>query len=174
MAAGRSESRTPERGPDPPWFPPEVDALLAFWFAQQLDALEERPLWPPVSGVEVYRFTWLRTFDPPVAVRLEFASQQARIIGRLASGAGGYDPGDVVQRTERRLSVTRARSLAARLELTGDRGGLGTDGSEWILEGVRDGRYTFRHVWTPEPGTFQDGCLSLVKASGLRVPGDVY
>jgi len=177
MAAGRSKSRTPERGPDPPWFPPEVDASLASWFARQLDALEEQPLWPPSHTIEIYRLTWLRTFHQPIAVRLEISSDQGRILGKACSGAGGYEPGSLVDRTEQLLTAEVARGHASRLELTDPlppTAQLVLDGSRWILESVRDGHYTFREVASPDEGQFLDGCLALIEASGLVVKGPVY
>ncbi|HET9155537.1 MAG TPA: hypothetical protein VFN91_02640 [Myxococcaceae bacterium] len=165
-----------EGEPNPTYLPPDVDPSRARWFAEQLVALEEEALWPPSPGAEIYRFTWLRSFDHPTTVRLEISGTTARIVAKAGSGAGGYDPGTVVDRRERRLDLAEARTLAGRLELSGESPSwfLVLDGAEWILEAVKGGEYTVRVMCSPEDRPFRYGCLKLLRASRLRVRGDVY
>jgi hypothetical protein len=105
-------------------------------------------------------------------VRLEIGTDQARMLAKVASGAGGYDPGTVTDRRQRSLALAEARALTTRLELVGESPDPGLDGAEWILESVRDGAYTYRAVWSPRSGAFREGCLGLLRASRLRVPND--
>jgi hypothetical protein len=44
----------------------------------------------------------------------------------------------------------------------------GFDGTDWILEGVRGGRYHVTHVRNPQSGAFLDACMYLQQISGLN------
>lgn len=41
---------------------------------------------------EIYRFTWLRTFDNPVIVRLERKADIYKFVYKIGKGAAGYEP----------------------------------------------------------------------------------
>ena len=72
-----------------------VDDLRQRWYSKHLAAMHEPSLWdlskrPKKSG-EAYRFLWLRTFDEPVAIRVEKATDgAARLYTRVLDGKGGY------------------------------------------------------------------------------------
>jgi hypothetical protein len=62
-----------------PFFPPmifhrrpDIDAFIREWFSKHLTAMAEPPL-PHLaaSGLEVYRFLYLRSFHHPVMVRVQ-------------------------------------------------------------------------------------------------------
>ena len=46
---------------------------------------------------------------------------------------------------------------------------LGNDGAQWILEGMKDGRYHVVDRWSPDGGDYRAACLHLLKLSGLGV-----
>src|SRR5215831_12533746 len=70
-----------EKGPgEPPHFPPTAfDRFTRCWYSDQLEAMHEPPLWPP-SSHETYRFTWLRTFDSPIAARIDATSAHSTVL----------------------------------------------------------------------------------------------
>ncbi len=43
------------------------------------------------------------------------------------------------------------------------------DGSQWVLEGVRDGRYHVVDRWSPESGLYRETCLILLRFSEIGV-----
>ena len=51
----------------------------------------------------------------------------------------------------------------------------GFDGSQWILEGVKDQKYQIVDRWTPTNGKYREACLYLLNLSRLKVdPKHVY
>jgi hypothetical protein len=118
---------------------------------------------------------WLRSFHEPILARLDIGDGQAFLVGKRNSGAGGNSSGPRVEETRRELTLAEARHLADGLEFPNDTSTVNArDGAEWILEAVRDGRYSLRVTWSPDEGAFRDGCLGLVLASTLRITGRVY
>jgi hypothetical protein len=59
------------------YFPPgaldpskaDSDNFINGWYSNHLRAMSE-PILKPAQGTRTYRFTWLRTFHHPVAVRI--------------------------------------------------------------------------------------------------------
>jgi len=45
----------------------------------------------------------------------------------------------------------------------------GNDDAEWIVEGMRQGRYQVTDLWTPSNGPYRDACINLLKISGLGI-----
>ena len=156
-------------------FPPEagVDAFRAEWFCRQLDAAQEGRL----TGEPAYRFTYVPSFDPTRVVLVYKEKERTVVVGKVLSGAGGYEPGTVARTTGRDLSAEEWRSLEQRLEQAGlwapllrdER--IGTDGAEWILEGRKAGRYAFHAVWSPDSGSFpshRDAGTYMLELAGIR------
>jgi len=131
------------------------------WYGEQLRALGERGLCSAGDSVaERYRFTWIPSFHPSAVVLLERDGSQARLVAKLLSGAGGYEPGTVVRDTVIALSASEWRMLTRRIRATDlwsvpqlepPSTAVGLDGSQWILEGVRGGRYNVADRWSPRP-----------------------
>ena len=101
----------------------------------------------------------------------------------MASGAGGYDPGKLIQddvatltkeRTDWFLQVIEANSfwkLPSRDETR-----MGCDGAQWIVEGVKDGNYHIVDRWSPERGEVRAIGVALIKeVAKLHIAGkEVY
>jgi hypothetical protein len=60
----------------------------------------------------IVRFTWLRSFHHPVAIRL-FRSGDGRwmLTTKVASGAGGYKPGHLTTNVTRELKASDAEQI---------------------------------------------------------------
>jgi hypothetical protein len=144
------------------------------WYGKHLRALGEGRLCPVPPGVaEAYRFLWLRTFHHPVVVTVERGQHGTRLRARETDGAGGYEPGRLIVDTAAALSDAQWQEVAALVagarlwdatELPGD-DVSGLDGAQWIVEGVRDGRYRAVDVWTPTA----DGPGAPVRRLGVRL-----
>ncbi len=157
------------------------------WYGKHLKAMGERSLlkgYRPDS--EVYRFLWLRSFDRPIAVRVEKASSGAMLVMRETDGAGGYGAGKIID--TRRIALTqeewcvfsrlieKADFWNQPLELDGDGG---HDGAQWILEGVRENRYNVVDRWSPVDGesAIRDACIYLLQLSRIdidKLGSDLY
>lgn len=176
--AGISLFATPEV-PDPETreWPAYADA---YQLHETLRALAEPPLEPGL-GVEAYRFTWLRSFHAPLAVRVAERHRSAVLhVAQLRrTGAQTFE---VAGSGERLLTREQWSDLRAAVQQSGfwhmprsdDR--FGFDGAVWILEGVQGFRYHVVYRWTPDENEpFRKACLELLGHSGLQIdPEDVY
>ena len=192
----------PQTAPDP-YFPPSyatpsilcekgerpafpiVSDFESKWYSGHLAAAQEsslyaRSLRPLSAGEGALRFTWLRTFHPPVVVRVETSGEGARrLIVKQLSGAGGYAPGTVAKAIDRLLSpaeVERLDAMLARTQvfsLPPKLCDLGLDGAQWIIESVDAKGYRLVDRFTPRDGGVRDLGLFLLGLSGWEF-GEIY
>lgn len=166
-----------------PYFPQGVlednaqgDSFRSQWYSKHLNALKEPSLFQLAknSKTESYRFVWLRTFHHPVIVRVDINPDgSAELITKVSSGAGGYEPGKLIEDTSRPLTQQQADKFLAtiqRLQLwklptheTPET--VGCDGAQWIIEAIKDGNYHVVDRWTPAKGAVHD--LGLTFLFGL-------
>jgi hypothetical protein len=107
-----------------------------------------------------YRLLWLRTFHHPVVIRVNVNPDGSAVLTtKIASGLGGYDPGHLLRDKSTMLSKARTDNFLSLVEKQNfwtfpstDRSPTGTDGSRWVIEGVKDGRYHFVDRWSPSDG----------------------
>jgi hypothetical protein len=163
------------------------DDFKAKWYSNQLHALREPSLFAFANkgDAESYRFLWLRTFHHPIAVRVDHLQSDGSwlLITKVASGAGGYSPGTLTTNTSRKLTAQEAQSLVSRVESgrfwnapnpVNDQ--TGTDGSQWIIEGVKAGRYHVVDRWMPKNGPARElGLFLAFDLAGLSIPkNEIY
>jgi len=102
------------------------------------------------------------------------------LISKVADGAGGYAPGKIVSKTARTLNADEAQKLLSSLDRARFWGApnpindqRGTDGSQWIIEGVKSGRYHVIDRWSPHAGpAYVLGLLMAFELGKLDVPED--
>jgi hypothetical protein len=127
------------------------------WYSTQLNALQEPSLYQmgKVSNSESY--LWLRTFHHPVAVRADVKPDGTGMLTtKITSGAGGYRPGTITENRSQLLSKEQISTFLAKVDdvqfwkapnpVNDQRG---TDGSQWIIEGLKNGRYHVVDRWSP-------------------------
>ena len=105
---------------------------------------------------EIYRFTWLRTFHHPVSVRLEKQGDIIKLFTKVCNGAGGYDPKQLIFDTTINATTEQFKTLIQKISninfwnlTTEQRDDTGKDGSEWIIEAIKDNKYHMVTRWTP-------------------------
>jgi hypothetical protein len=157
-----------------------VDKMKARWFRNQLKGLDEPSLLEETknSSLESYRFLWLRTFHHPVAVRLDImADGSGTLTIKMASGAGGYEPGNLIENTSHSIERRKIEKFLGQVKSVGFwdlpsyETTLGCDGSEWIIEGVKDGKYHVAERWTPDKGpVHQLGITLAMTLANLKIP----
>lgn len=137
-----------------------VDSFVNSWYSKMLFALHEPVLKNYRGDKEIYRFTWLRTFNHPVSVRLEKQGDIVKLFSKVCDGAGGYEPGKIIfdttiNLTEKQVDTTNFKLDNAKFWTlqTESRENIGTDGSEWIVEVFNNNKYHMVVRWTPEKGT---------------------
>jgi len=136
------------------------------WYSSQLQALKEPSLYSLRNNLstESYRFLWLRTFHNPIAIRLDLRPDgTSDLIVKVASGAGGYNPGVL---REQRAQLISKEQTAAFLKRISDlrfwdapnpvKEEGGEDGSQWIIEGLKAGRYHVVDRWSPSKGVVRE------------------
>ena len=152
--------------------PNNLDTFLVNWYSEQLFALKEPLLFNKKMNKEVYRFTWLRTFHHPIAIRIEKENGVNKLYWKECDGAGGYEPGNLI--TDKSKVISKLdwdvfHNKLSRLDFWNcgiGTGLVGTDGSFWILEGATPDRYYVISEWEGK----MDCCLYLLKLTDLKIP----
>ena len=180
-----AQATRPDTDEDPRYFPAGVfargkwdNALAAQWYRGQLRALDEPALFnnPSLTAEVVYRFTWLRTFHHPIALRVVIhADGTGTLTAKMADGAGGYKPGKLTLNRTREISQAEVQRLSSLVQAMDfwhmpteppfDKG-AGCFGAEWILEGLRGAEYHVVDRWSPEKGPLHKLGLYLVQDLG--------
>lgn len=162
-------------------FPDGVHGRLSTeLYSTVLDAMEEPWLYEFVGeDFEAYRFTWLRSFHPPVVIRV-WKTQNDRCITTKKLERTLYYQGpnpNVFQAKEMRpLTENEWAAFKELINLgafwsmpTVERDSIGFDGAFWLMEGVSDRKYHVVTRQSPESGSYRETCLHLLKLSGLPI-----
>lgn len=163
------------------FFPPEIlEEFYADWFRTHLRAPKEPRLHSMAVALVAYRFLWLRTFDEPIAIRAQRENDQTLLHVKQCSGEGGYDPGNIVVNTTRKLSDEEWERIVTAINEIGfwklpaetvqeD----GIDGAEWVIDGFDRGRYHVVHRWTEAAfGSIAPFGMLMIEPSVLRIQAD--
>jgi hypothetical protein len=155
-------------------------ALNAFetkWFSQMLFALQEPTLLNYSGNIEIFRFTWLRTFHNPIAIRIQKQNDTISLILKVSNGQGGYNPGHIITDKTINITITEWNNFINKIEQIDfwnlsvrDPGMLGNDGAEWILEGVFKNKYHFTTRWSPGQSEYGKCCRYLIELSKIEIP----
>jgi hypothetical protein len=175
----------------PRYFPVGVFAVgksdggfSARWYAEQLRALQEPSLSAITftGGESVYRFTWLRTADRPIAVRITVhLNGTGTLTAKMADGYGGYGPGKLIANSNREVGVKEVQRLLNLIKAMGfwqmpsepapRSDVVNLDGAQWILEASSHGDYHVIDRWSPRKGPLRELGLYLTRTLGrLDVP----
>ncbi len=153
----------------------KLDEFLRQWYSKHLRAMSEASLSCGVEGnATTYRFTWLRTFHHPIAVRVTNSTGGMTLVAVELSGAGGYAPSSVKNRVEKSLAPEQWAELLNAIEAAGfwseaakDPYPEGVDGAQWVVEGERNGKYHVVDRWSPKHGADRDLGTLFLKFAGL-------
>jgi len=162
-----------------------LDNTIARQYTDQLRGLDEPSLLEEAKNpsLESYRFVWLRTFHHPIAVRLDImADGTGRLTTKIGSGAGGYEPGMLIENTSRSIEREQIKKFLRQIKNVGfwdlpsyDNTDMGQDGSAWIIEGVKDGKYHVADRWSPSKGPVHKLGMTLAMTfANLKIPKDEY
>lgn len=154
----------------------EQEKYIMEWYTKHLKAMGESSLFlQSDSPTETYRFLWLRSFHHPVAVRVWGSGDVHFINVKQMDGQGGYQPGKLIIDHTRPLTNAEWDHFLSLLDqscywqLRPEIDDSGLDGAQWILEGVKEGRYHVVDRWTPQIGDFREACLYLLKLSNPSI-----
>jgi hypothetical protein len=147
------------------------------WYTKHLKAMKEPSLWADSNKPEwqSYRFLWLRTFHHPIAIRLNVKNDgTGELISKVTSGAGGYEPGELIIDRTTSLSPSQVSIFLKALDkadfwnMPSKGGKMGNDGAQWIIEGVKNEKYHLVDRWSPKNNTFRDAAIALTRLSNLK------
>jgi len=151
--------------------------FAARWYSNHLRAMREPPLSKTSTDklLTVYRFLWLRSFHPPIAIRVSIRPDgTASLVTKMTDGAGGYKPGTLTWNQSFDIAASQVSTLRRLLEkanfseMSTHVPPAGNDGAQWIVEGVQAGRYHVVDRWSPEGTDYANIGLYLLNLS--RIP----
>jgi hypothetical protein len=155
-----------------------LDSFVFAWYSKMLFSMHEPVLYSYRGENEIYRFTLLRSFDHPISVRLQKAGDSIKLFSKVTSGAGGYEPGQIIWDTMFNIRPTQMDTLNSLVNKADfwniptevNDGGL--DGAEWILEAVDKNKYHWISRWSPSADrhlSFKTVCDYLLNISKAPV-----
>lgn len=168
------------------YFPPKhfekknkLDSFVNNWYSEQLFAMREPIIFVDKTSSEIYRFTWLRTFRNPIAIRIEQHGNNYYLYWKLCNGAGGYNPGQLIvnkQKTIDKRTWDEFKNKLNRIRfwnLKTTKRDQGHDGSEWILEGKKYKKYHVVDRWSPDRrSNYYQCCDFLIQLTDLQIKGN--
>lgn len=149
---------------------------------QQLLDLKENCLYNlEISpSVTIYRFTWLRSFDNPISIRIERSDKAVTLYWKIGKGAGGYEPRGLKKAGKKKLKIndwtefTNLATITGFNSLPNEKYVPMTDGATWTLERKTIGEFKAHNTNRPNK-EFQNVCLYLLKKSNIKVKiRDIY
>lgn len=134
---------------------------------------------------EQYRITFIPPFYNPIKIRVERRGTNYVLIGKRLSGQGGFDAGKLRTEKRRMLRLQEWNQLLALLKEADfwelpylekkpepnqkEEETFCLHGSEWVIEGVKAGKYHVVDRYCPEVKSFRAVGVYLAKISGLKV-----
>ena len=146
------------------------------WIKEQLIDLKEPNLYlNNISGdIEVYRFTWLRSFHNPIAVRIEKIKDKVMLYWSIGRGMGGYAPKGIKKERKRKISVTEWNYFIKLItasdysNLPNEDYTLMNDGALWVMEHKKSN--IFEAKANNNPGVaFTGPCNYLIKLANIKI-----
>jgi hypothetical protein len=146
------------------------------WLSVQLINLKEKPLYEKDinPNSEIYRFTWLRSFDNPISVRIENIQNVIKLYWSVGKGKGGYEPKGIKIKRERKISLEQWLNFKKLVNeskyenLPNDKYVLMTDGATWTLENKTSEKFLAKKTNFPN-SKFKESCLYLIDLTKLKI-----
>jgi hypothetical protein len=154
----------------------EYDTSDVAWPSWFLRALNEPLLFNNNTNKETYRFTWLRTFDDPICIRIENDCGKYSLVWKVNNGEGGYAPGPTTIVERKNLTKhdwDKFQTMLNSIDFWNTKNFpnmVGLDGSTWVLEGSTPSRYQVLDMWSPHDGSsFFKTCDFLIELTGMKI-----
>jgi hypothetical protein len=167
------------------YFPPgTLENDRERWYSRNLAALKEPSLYELSKDPkrESYRFLWLRTFNHPIAVRVDVNESGSGLMTiKESNGRGGYAPGALFINKSAKIDRLVVSNLLVDQISSQGFWNLSTeepppenvvqlDGAQWILEAVRGGQYKLVDRWSPKEGPVRNlGILMAIDLAHLKL-----
>jgi len=130
---------------------------------------------------EIYRITWLRAFHLPIVFRFQKQGFNFLLTTKVLLQRSNEYPDELETNTITSVSFFKWYKFKGKLAEadfwklnSNDASAQPNDGSEWMVEGVKEGKYQMIARWSPEPD-LRKACLYLLSISNLKIPKrDIY
>lgn len=158
-----------------------LDTFTNLWYSAVLSEFKEPNLYTYSGEDDVYRFTWLRSFQAPVVIRFQKYENEYLLTTKVMKDNQGYIPNEFVVNTSQNLSAAKWKNFELRLGRinfwkipTLDPEPAAMDGAQWIMEARVNGRYHFVDRQFDLSG-FKECCKILLGLSKLKIAEeDIY
>ena len=153
-----------------------VEDLVQNWYGKHLASMEEPILFRKASG-KVYRFTWLRSFDSPMVFRISKNRKNSfKLVVKKTDGHGGYEAGEIIFNKDIQLTNSQSGPLLGKIEkecefwkMPSQINEDGHDGAQWILEGIKEGKYHMVDRQSPVKGCMYEIGKMFMDLSGVQI-----
>jgi len=147
-----------------------------------LEAMQEPVLFRENISL-AFRFLWLRSFDPPVAIRLIKSKQNSfHMVVKVTNAEDDRESGEIVIDQDSELTAEQCQPLFDKINschfwnrLRDKEYGqdmpyeLTADGSNWLVEGMEDGKYHAVSRNNDETPCINEIGRIFLKLSGLKI-----
>ncbi|QIG46407.1 hypothetical protein G5V57_00725 [Nordella sp. HKS 07] len=148
-----------------------MNDIIGDWYSRRLKEMSEPSLSVADVKAETYRFVWLSELDRWMSLRLTIAPDRtAELVTKKSSRYRRSEFGPLAINKRTQISQRETEILLELLEQTNfwDLASYalpsGFDGDQWIVEGVRDGKYHVVERWSGRE--LRDWVLLLMEKSG--------
>ena len=157
----------------------ESGKRTAEWLEVQLRDLKEDCLYnnETMPNATIYRFTWLRSFHHPIAIRIEKSENEIILYWKVGKGAGGYEPKGLKKSGKKKLNPKDWTEFERLIKdsnfdsLPNNKYIPMTDGATWTIE--RKTSESFKAHNTNWPNKeIKDACLYLLDLTKIKVKDD--
>ena len=134
----------------------EYDTIIKNYISKSLHEFKEPLLYNCDEEKEIYRFTWLKSFDNPIVIRIEISSNKKTIFWKELEIDKEYKPTKIIIDENKPLSNQKWNELNRLIQKTNfweiypNINAPGFDGSFWVLEGTKEGKYKAVAYWVPK------------------------
>jgi hypothetical protein len=146
------------------------------WYSKQLSAMKEPVIYSDTTQTEIIRFTWLRSFHDPIAVRIEKDKGICTIYWKKRNEVEGNRSKKIVINSKKMIELQQWNDIEKRLEkinfwvIPTNLGGFdGYDGARWILEAKVGNKYHFVDRWSGDESEMEQFCLTLLNMTNLKI-----
>jgi hypothetical protein len=151
----------------------------AEWLQDQLSDLKEDCLYNNKTKQNsiIYRFTWLRSFHHPIAIRIEKVENEIMLYWKVGKGAGGYEPEGLKKSGKKKLSLKKWIEFEGIVKasnfdsLPNEKYIPMNDGATWTLERKKHESFKAHHSNSPSE-EISKACLYLLDLTNIKVKDD--
>lgn len=152
----------------------EFDTIVDNIFSEQLFLFNEPILHNINSNKEIYRFTKLNSFEYDFLIRIESNKNEKNIYWKILSKKENLNSDKIITNKKQKISDLDWNKFTNKLDtinfwnIIPNNSHRGFDGSSWLLEGFKNGKYYAIQYWSPKDEKFKETCNYLVSLTDIN------